>query len=73
MYKKYKLNSNLCFDEETRLENKFNFLIERYDFKFKICNLGNMVNKKGEFVFYGPLNCYYFYNDNVCINFINLF
>ena len=31
-----------------------------------------MVDETGKRWFYGPYNCYYFYNDKVCINFVNL-
>ena len=31
-----------------------------------------MVDETGKLWFYGPYNCYYFYNDKLCINFMNL-
>ena len=31
-----------------------------------------MVDETGRRLFYGPYNCYYFYNDKVCINFMHL-
>ena len=50
----------------------FSFLLTEYQFKFDKLELGDMVDENGKLWFYGPYNCYYFYNDKVCINFINL-
>ena len=50
----------------------FGFLLTEYNFKFDKSELGNMVDENGKLCFYGPYNCYYFYNDVICINFLNL-
>ena len=50
----------------------FSFLLTEYNFRFDKLELGDMVDETGKLWFYGPYNCYYFYNDKVCINFMNL-
>lgn len=35
-------------------------------------DLGDLVDKNGKLWFYGPLNAYQLYNDNLCINIVNL-
>ena len=67
-----RISNILCCDEEKMLMKHFDFLINDYGFKFDKLNLGNMVNENGKLIFYGPYNCYYFYNNKICINFINL-
>ncbi len=62
----------ICCDEEKRLMKHFSFLLTEYNFKFDKLELGDMVDETGRRWFYGPYNCYYFYNDKVCINFMNL-
>ena len=42
------------------------------NFRFDKLELGDMVDETGKRWFYGPYNCYYFYNDKLCINFMNL-
>ena len=64
--------NEICCDEEKRLMKYFSFLLTEYQFKFDKLELGDMVDENGKLWFYGPYNCYYFYNDKVCINFINL-
>ncbi len=65
--------SNLiCCDEEQKLMKFFSFLLTEYNFKFDKLELGNMIDDNGKLWFYGPYNCYYFYNDVICINFLNL-
>ena len=68
----HRQSSELCCDEEKTLMQFFTFLLTKYNFKFDKLNLGNLVDENGKFWFYGPFNCYYFYNDKVCINFMNL-
>ena len=66
-------NTNeICCDEEKKLMKYFSFLLTEYQFKFDKLELGDMVDENGKRWFYGPYNCYYFYNDKVCINFMNL-
>lgn len=64
--------NEICCDEEKRLMKYFSFLLTEYQFKFDKLELGDMVDENGKLWFYGPYNCYYFYNDKVCINFMNL-
>ena len=65
-------SNKICFDKENSLMKYFAFLLTDYKFKFDKLELGDMVDEKGELIFYGPYNCYYFYNDKLCINFLNL-
>ena len=64
--------NELCCDEEKDLMNYFSFLLTEYNFKFDKLDLGDLVDEDGKLWFYGPYNCYYFNNDKVCINFMNL-
>ena len=65
-------SNELCCDEEKTLMKHFAFLLTEYNFKFDKLGLGNMVDENGKLWVYGPYNCYYFYNDKLCINFMNL-
>ena len=65
-------SNEICCDKETNLMEHFTFLLTDYKFKFDKLELGDMVDETGKRWFYGPYNCYYFYNDKVCINFVNL-
>jgi len=65
-------SNEICCDEEINLMKYFAFLLTDYKFKFDKHELGDMVDETGKRWFYGPYNCYYFYNDKVCINFMNL-
>ena len=71
-YRFNRKSNELCRDEEPRLIKYFGFLLTEYNFKFDKLDLGNMVDENGRLLFYGPDNCYYFYNDKVCLNFLNL-
>ena len=52
---------------------KFAPIVKWYqNFRFDKLELGDMVDETGKRWFYGPYNCYYFYNDKLCINFMNL-
>ena len=57
---------------EKTLKSLFDFLLNDYGFHFAKGDLGNAVDKSGKFFFYGPLNAYYIYNKNVCINVLYL-
>lgn len=50
----------------------FAFLLTEYNFKFDKLELGDWVDENVKRLFYGPYNCYYFYNEKICINFMNL-
>ena len=65
-------SNEICCYEEINLMTYFTFLLTDYRFKFDKLELGDMVDETGKLWFYGPYNCYYFYNDKVCINFVNL-
>lgn len=65
-------SNEICCDEEINLMKYFTFLLTDYKFKFDKLELGDMVDENGKRWFYGPYNCYYFYNEKVCINFMNL-
>lgn len=71
-YRFNRKSNELCGDEEPTLIKYFGFLLTEYNFKFDKLDLGNMVDENGRLLFYGPDNCYYFYNDKVCLNFLNL-
>lgn len=64
--------NELCRDEENQLMKHLGFLLTEFNFKFDKLDLGNMVGENGKLWFYGPYNCYYFYNDKICINILNL-
>ena len=64
--------NEICCDKEKKLMKYFSFLLTEHQFKFDKLELGDMVDENGKLWFYGPYNCYYFYNDKVCINFLNL-
>ena len=57
---------------EERLLSLFDFLLNTYGFSYSKVELGNAVDKSGKFIFYGPLNAYQFYNENLCINILHL-
>ena len=57
---------------EEQLLSCFDFLLNNYNFTYCKVKLGNAVDKNGKFFFYGPLNAYQFYNENVCINILHL-
>ena len=57
---------------EEQLLSYFDFLLNNYNFIYCKVKLGNAVDKNGKFFFYGPLNAYQFYNENVCINILHL-
>ena len=65
-------SNEICCDEEKKLMKYFTFLLTGYNFKFDKLELGDLVDENGKRWFYGPYNCYYFYNGKVCINFMNL-
>ncbi len=65
-------SNEICCDEEKNLMSYFTFLLTDHKFKFDKLELGDMVDENGKRTFYGPYNCYYFYNDKICINFMNL-
>lgn len=65
-------SNEICCDEEKNLMKYFSFLLTEHNFKFDKLELGDMVDESGRRLFYGPYNCYYFYNDKVCINFMHL-
>ena len=65
-------SNELCCDEENNLMKYFSFLLTEYDFKFDKLAHGDLVDENGRLIYYGPYNCYYFYNEKVCINFMNL-
>ena len=57
---------------EEQLLSLFDFLLNTYGFSYSKEELGNAVDKSGKFIFYGPLNAYQFYNENLCINILHL-
>ena len=59
-------------DETRHIMKHFSFLIKEYGFKFDKIELGDLRDENGKLWFYGPFNCYSFYNDYICINFMNL-
>lgn len=66
------INKKICCDETISIMKHFSFLVKDYNFKFNKIELGNLEDENGKLFFYGPFNCYSFYNDNICINFMNL-
>ena len=65
-------SNEICCDEEKELMKYFTFLLTEYGFRFDKLELGDLVDENGKRWFYGPYNCYYFYNDKVCVNFLHL-
>lgn len=59
-------------DETRHIMKHFSFLIKEYGFKFDKIELGDLRDENGKLWFYRPFNCYSFFNDNLCINFMNL-
>ncbi len=57
---------------EIEIRTLFQFLIDDYGFTFAKTDLGNLVDKSGKLIFYGPLYAYQLYNNNLCINIVNL-
>lgn len=57
---------------EERLLALFDFLLINYSFSYSKEALGDAVDKEGNFIFYGPLNAYQFYNKNICISILHL-
>lgn len=57
---------------EDSLLMQFDFLINNYGFEYSKEMLGDAIDKDGKFVFYGPLNAYQIYTENVCINILHL-
>lgn len=57
---------------EVEIKTAFAFLLDDYGFSFAKSELGNDVDKEGNFFFYGPLNAYYIYNNDLCINMLYL-
>ncbi len=57
---------------ELRIKELFCFLFDDFGFSYIKTDLGNLVDKNGKLIFYGPLYAYQIYNDNLCINFVNL-
>ena len=57
---------------EENLLKLFSFLLNTYGFSYSKEELGDAVDKSGKFEFYGPLNAYQFYNENLCINILHL-
>ena len=57
---------------ELKVKELFQFLFDDYGFSYINTDLGNLVDKNGKLIFYGPLNAYQIYNDNLCINIVIL-
>ena len=66
------INKKIVCDKTISLMKHFSFLIKDYDFKYEKIKLGDLRDENGKLWFYGPFNCYSFYNDYICINFMNL-
>lgn len=57
---------------EEQLLTLFDFLIHNNGFSYSKEELGNAVDKNGNFIYYGPLNAYQFYRENICISILHL-
>lgn len=57
---------------EARIQRLFGFLLEEKGFRLAVNNLGDAVDAKGRFFFYGPVIAYCLYCDTVCINILHL-
>ena len=66
------INKKIICDGSYSIMEHFSFLVKDYGFKFDKVELGDMRDENGKLWFYGPFNCYSFYNQNICINFMNL-
>lgn len=65
-------NKKIVCDKTLSLMKHFAFLIKDYGFHYDKAELGDLRDANGKIWFYGPFNCYYFYKDGICINFMNL-
>ena len=59
-------------ETESKIKELFQFMFDNYGFSFDKVNLGNLVDKDGNLIFYGPLYAYQIFNNNLCINIVNL-
>ena len=59
-------------ETELRIKELFQFLFDDYGFSYVKTDLGNLVDKSGKIIFYGPLDAYQLYNENLCINIVKL-
>ena len=59
-------------ETELKIKDLFQFLFDDYGFSYVKTDLGDLVDKNGKLIFYGPLYAYQIYNDNLCINIVNL-
>ncbi|CDR30638.1 Uncharacterised protein [Acholeplasma oculi] len=66
------ITKKIICDVSYSIMEHFSFLVKDYGFKFDKVELGDMKDENGKLWFYGPFNCYSFYNENICINFMNL-
>ena len=57
---------------EIRIREQFQFLFDDYGFSFDKVDLGDLIDKNGKIIFYGPLIAYQIYNENLCIHIVNL-
>ena len=57
---------------ELKIKELFQFLLDDYGFSFVKNDLGNLVDKSGKIIFYGPLDAYQLYSDKLCINIVVL-
>ncbi|MBR4054504.1 MAG: hypothetical protein IKK06_06845 [Clostridia bacterium] len=57
---------------EQELKEAFRFLLEDYGFSYAKLDLGDLEDRNGKRIFYGPLYAYQFYNDRLCIHIVEL-
>ncbi len=57
---------------EQRIKSLFQFLSDDYGFQFAKMDLGDLVDRDGKLLFYGPLYAYQVYNEKLCINILHL-
>lgn len=72
----FKWLANLFKPTPNKIEEQllvlFAFLLNNYGFSYSKEELGDAVDKSGKLIFYGPLNAYQFYNENICISILHL-
>ena len=57
---------------EVEIKEAFGFLLDGYGFSYAKLDLGDLEDRNGKRIFYGPLYAYQFYNDRLCIHIVEL-
>ncbi len=63
---------NSLSDDEKIIKQAFAYLFNEYGFTYIKTNLGDAYDAEGRFFFYGPVYAHSIYNNDICINVLNL-